>query len=100
MRYYKVKFSNDYCGCDEEFVYQQEENEISIEENFLEFAMAYYTYAEGAAGIEVGTEEEVEEGTADISYEENEQSILDYSYLEEITKEEYNELVADGWEER
>lgn len=100
MRYYKVEFGNGYCGCDDEFVFQQEDDEVSIEENFLEFAMAYYTYAEGAAGIEVGTEEEVEAGEADMSYEENEQSILDYSYLEEITKEEYDALVEDGWEER
>lgn len=100
MRYYKVEFGNGYCGCNDEFVYQQEEDEISIEENFLEFAMAYYTYAEGAAGIEIGSEEEVKDGTVDMSYEENEQNILDYSYVEEITKEEYDKLVEDGWEER
>jgi len=100
MRYYKVEFSNGYCGCDDEFVFKQEENERSIEEDFLDFAMAYYTYAEGAAGIDIGTDEEVEAGEAEITEEEYIQSILDYSYLEEITKEEYDALVADGWEER
>lgn len=98
MRYWKVEFGNGYCGCDEEFVYQQDE--ISIEENFLDFAMVYYTYAEGAAGIDVGSEEEVKAGEAEITDDEYMQNIIDYSYIEEITKEEYDELVADGWEER
>lgn len=99
MRYYKVEFSNGFCGCDEEFVYQQEEDEARVEEYFLDF-VNYYTYAEGAAGINIGTEEEVEAGEAELTDEEYMQNILDYSYIEEITKEEYDELVADGWEER
>lgn len=98
MRYWKVEFGNGYCGCDEEFVYQQED--IDIKENFLDFVMVYYTYAEGAASINVGTEEEVEAGEAEITDDEYVQDILDYSFVEEITKEEYDELVADGWEER
>ena len=100
MRYYKVKFGNGYCGCDDEFVFKQEENEISIEEDFLEFVNAYYTYAEGAAGIDIGSEEEVEAGEAEMTEDEYIENILDYSCLEEITKEEYDELVEDGWEER
>jgi len=100
MKYYKVEFSNGYCGCDEEFVYQQEEYELSVEKNFLDFVMAYYAYAEGAAGVNTGTEEEVEAGEADLTDDEYIEDILEYSLLEEITKEEYDELVADGWEER
>jgi hypothetical protein len=97
MRYYKVEFGNGFCGCDEEFVYQQD---ISIIDNFLDFVMAYYTYAEGAAGIDIGTEEEVEAGEADLTDDEYIENILEYSFVEEITKEQYDELVEDGWEER
>ena len=100
MRYWKVEFGNGFCGCNEEFVYQQEDDEMDVEESFLDFIMAYYTYAEGAAGIDIGSDEEVEAGEAEMTDEEYTQNVLDYSYLEEITREEYDELVEEGWEER
>lgn len=100
MRYYKVEFSNGYCSYDEEFIYQQEEDMISPEEDFPDFIRVYYTYAEGSAKLTIGTEEEVEEGIADMTDEDYMQNLLDFSGFEEITKEEYDELAAHGWEER
>jgi len=99
MRYWKAELGNGFCGCDEQIVIMTEENSYDPVDNFMEFLEGYYSYFEGAAGITLGTDEEVEAGEAEITDEEYIQDIFDNSYVEEITKEEYDELIEEGWEE-
>lgn len=100
MRYWKAELGNGFCGCGENFIFRMEEDGYDPLDDFMDFLAGYYGYFEGAAGITLGTAEEVEREEADIEYEDYNMEMVDNSYVEEITEEEYNQLVEDGWEER
>lgn len=83
MRYYKITYSNSYCGCNEEEYIALEDN--AIPEDYIE--MEAYSFYEDDRFIDADedtSEEEywelMEEYQQNCSYE-----------IEEITKEEYEE---------
>lgn len=89
MKYWKVEMSNGYCGCDDNFVTTTNDDR---ELGFCE-CMDMYIYADGAAGIDPDDEEFL-----DYPYEQN---IADNSVWEEITEEEYRNLIdEEDWDER
>lgn len=89
MKYWKVEMSNGYCGCDDNFVTKTEDDtELTFND-----CMEMYVYADGAAGIDPD-DEEFEE----YSYEE---TVSEYSSWEEISEEEYKNLIEQEYlEER
>lgn len=85
-KYYKFYCGNGYCGCDEEF-YEEVEDDCNIDEYAEDILFNNYSFAEpdgrfidGKSWGDEITEEEYEE------YQEN--LCVDYK---EITKEEYEE---------
>ena len=85
MRYYKITYSNNYCGCEEEEYIALEDNVIP--EDCIE--METYSYYEDDRFIDA------DEDTSEEEYwelmEEYQQNC--YYEVEEITKEEYEENV-------
>lgn len=84
MKYWKVTCTNNFMGCDEEF-YFEEENEYRVEligQDFLENEYSFYDPDERFVDLE--DEEEVENYYAGLEY-----------WVDEISKEEYDEATAD-----
>lgn len=84
MKYYKVTCTNGYCGCDEDFYIEAENNSEAWDEanDILEEQYSFIEPDERM--INMDDEEELE------AYAEEVQA-----YVEEITKEEY--LKAKEW---
>jgi len=82
MKYYKIVCSNGYCGCDEEF-YEELENDENIDIIADNILYNYYDFAEPDERF-IDTDEDYE---AELdAYQEK----LEVWY-EEITEEEYKE---------
>lgn len=84
MKYWKVTCSNGFCGCDEVF-YFEEENEDKANlmgQYFLEDDYGFYDPDERFVNLE--DEEEVEDYYNSLEY-----------WVDEISKEEYDEGTAD-----
>lgn len=84
MRYWKVTCSNGFCGCDEKF-YFEEENEDKANlmgQYFLEDDYGFYDPDERFVNLE--DEEEVEDYYDSLEY-----------WVDEISKEEYDKATAD-----
>lgn len=88
MKYWRISMENGYCGFDDEFLMEQEE-EPTFDECF-----AVYTYAEGGGGLDPYDGEEFAD------YDEYEDAVCDNTFVEEITEDEFNQYQADGWEVR
>lgn len=86
MKYFKFYCSNGFCGCDEEF-YKEIEDDCDIDEYAQEILYNEYSFAEpdGRFISDKSWNDEI----TDEEYEEYEQN-LDI-YYEELTKEEYEE---------
>jgi len=80
MKYWKVTCSNGYCGCDEEFYFEAEnENKAyRIGYDFLANDYSFYDPDERAVNLE--DKEEVEDYYDGLEY-----------WVDEISKEEYEE---------
>lgn len=84
MKYYKFTCSNGYCGCDEEF-YEEVEDNTNLDILAEGILFNEYGFAEpDDRFLDYNTDEEYE--MAEEEYKDN----LDVWY-EEITKEEYEE---------
>ena len=81
MRYFHVSCGNGYCGCDEEWLMESPE-EIKSEDVY-----DYYTYTDGAGGLQIGDDED-----DDITEEEYYDNIIGSTVIEEISEEEYIRL--------
>lgn len=95
MRYFKVEMSNGYCGFDDEFLLQVND-EIASDLNFIwDCALQSYNYLDGGAGLDPYDGEEFED------YDEYIDAIGDNSTFDEISEEEFFELRdEEGWEVR
>ena len=89
MRYFHVSCGNGYCGCGEEWV-MASETMPDIDE-----VVECYTYLDGAGGLDIGEDED-----CDITEEEYYENIYENTCVEEITLQEFNDLIEDGCEER
>ena len=90
MRYFSVSCGNGYCGCDEEWLMECEEEPDCYE------VIEYYSYETGAGGLRIGDDED-----DDITEEEYYQNMMDNIGIEEISEEEYIRLRdEEGFEER
>ena len=84
MKYYKVTCTNGYCGCDEDF-YIEAENDSDAWDEANDILECQYSFVEpDERMINMDDEEELE------AYAEEVQA-----YVKEITKEEY--LEAKEW---
>lgn len=98
MKYWHVFIMADYCGTDEDFIVTT--NELDEEDVLTgDFIDYYYTYSDGFAGLTLGTDEEVENGEADETYDEYRDSIWENSYCEEISETEYKKMLELGYTE-
>ncbi len=85
MKYYKITCSNGYCGCNEDF-YEELEDDENIDEIADDILFNYYGFAE-PDGRFVGKSWDDE--ITDEEYDEYQQNLcVDW---EEITEEEYRE---------
>ncbi len=84
MKYWKVTCSNGFCGCDEEFYFEakNEDEADLIGHDFLENDYSFYDPDERSVDLE--DEEEVADYYDNLEY-----------WVEEISKEEYEEATAD-----
>ena len=92
MRYWKVESGNGLCGCDDEWLMEQND------EPSMGDIMECYTYATGYAGQEnyISDYDDEEE-----YWEDYETDIMENTSYEEITEEEFIELRdEEGWEVR
>jgi len=79
--YIRTHISNGYCGCDEDAYYEVRDANEAYE--LYEQDLELYGFLEpDERFIDTDSEEE---------YDEYQQGIHDYSYWEEITREEYEE---------
>lgn len=99
MRYFKVFCGNGYCGCDEEWLATYEDAYIDgIEEE----ASNNYSYdCADDRYCDISTDEEAQA----YGYESVEEyywceQVMPNFYWEEISKKEFDDLMADGWRER
>lgn len=90
MKYFKIKCGNGYCGCNEEWLLQNEGAPAFAD------VIQLYSYLDGAVGLDIG-----EDDDSDISEEEYYESIDENLCMEEISKEEYLRLRDEEcWDER
>ena len=84
MKYWKVTCSNGFCGCDEEFYFEEENEDKAylMGQYFLEDDYGFYDPDERFVNLE--DKEEVEDYYAGLEYQ-----------VDEISKEEYDEAMAD-----
>ena len=93
MRYFVINASNGYCGCDDSWVAKTEDDNWEPSEG--DYILDNYVYAEGAAGLDPYDGEEYD------SYDDYVEDIYDNTVWEEITEEEFNQLLnEEGLEER
>lgn len=90
MKYYKFTCSNGYCGCDEEFYEEVEEN-VNIDDLAWEILENEYSFYEPDGRFLTHAS-----GWDDYDYDEYEEDCDEYAqnldvWYEEITKEEYEE---------
>ena len=84
MRYWRIECGNGYCGCDEQWVAEAEE------EPTLDDVLNDYSYTFGCAGLEIGDDE-----SDDITEEDYYENLCDECCVTEITEEEYWRLRND-----
>ena len=90
MRYFYVSCGNGSCGCNEEWLMESEEFPECTD------VIECYSYETGAAGINIGDDED-----DDISEEEYYENMMESVFIDEISEEEYIRLRdEDGFEER
>ena len=92
MKYYKGIYSNGYCGCNEDF-YFTAENENEADEIF-EDGKQLYSFSEPDSrfiSLDIEPGEEGYDEAYDEAYEAYQMDIDEYSWFDEITKEEYEE---------
>jgi hypothetical protein len=90
MKYFSVSCGNGYCGCDEEWLMEGEEEPECCE------VIECYSYETGAGGLRIGDDED-----DDISEEEYYQNMMDNISIEEISEEEFINLRDNEyWEVR
>ncbi len=84
MKYWKVTCSNGYCGCDETFYFEEENEDRAnlMGQSFLEDDYGFYDPDERFVNLE--DKEEVEDYYDSLEY-----------WVDEISKEEYDEATAD-----
>lgn len=87
MRYFKVEMSNGFCGFDDTFL-TCGDSEPSFSECFDNYA-----YAEGGGGLDPYSGEEFD------TYDDYVECVEENTSIEEISEEEYNELLEDGYPE-
>lgn len=94
--YLKVKCGNGYCGCDEEWLIEIDEN--ASDEEIEEEILNTYTYLQGAAGITPKDPDEEEyDPDYDITWEEYEENIAASISWEKISQEEFKRLNEEEW---
>lgn len=94
--YLKVKCGNGYCGCDEEWLMEIDEN--ASDKEIVEDIRNTYTYLEGADGLNPkDPDEEDFEPDYDISWDEYDENISDRISWEEISQEEFKRLNEEEW---
>lgn len=95
MRYFKAEMSNGYCGFDDEFLLQFDDETANDLDFVWNCALEAYDYLEGGGGLDPYNGEEYE------YYEQYLDDIGDYSSLDEISEKEFLELRdEEGWEVR
>lgn len=84
MKYWKVTCSNGFCGCDEEYYFKAENEDMAelIGQEFLEADYSFYDPDERF--VDLDDEREVEDYYAGLEY-----------WVDEISKEEYEEATVD-----
>ena len=84
MKYWKVTCTNQFCGCNETFYFEakNEDEAECIGSDYLEDEYSFYFPDERFVDME--NEEEIEDYYNDLMY-----------WVEEISKEEYDEATAD-----
>lgn len=88
MTYWHISMGNGFCGFDDDFLLEQDE-----EPTFTD-CFELYVYAEGGGGLDPYDGDEFED------YDAYEEAVSDETRIEEITKEEFDQYRADGWEVR
>ena len=92
MRYWKIEVGNGICGCDDKWLMEQND------EPTMGDIMDYYIYAAGYAGQENDISDYAD---AEEYWEEYETDIMENTFCEEITKEEFIKLCdEEEWEVR
>lgn len=86
MYYFKITYSNGYCGCDEE-EYIEAESEEEAWQVFLD-GIEGYSFTEPDSRFVDQDDYETEEEYFE-AYEEYQDGIQEYSTLEKISEEEY-----------
>lgn len=94
MRYYKMFFSNGYCGCDEIYLLKTE-TELT-NEDFKGYLDCYYSYSDGFAGFDNDWESNYD--SYDDFWDDYIESILDNSHYNEVSKVYFDELVDYGYD--
>lgn len=93
MRYFVINASNGYCGFEDKWVVKTEDD--SWEPSEGGYILDTYVYAEGGGGLDPYDGEEYD------SYDDYVEDIYDNTVWEEITEEEFNQLLnEEGLEER
>lgn len=95
-RYWRITCSNGFCGCDEEWLMETNDDCNLIAEDVIE----YYTYESGAAGISPD-DPEFDPNSEEFEGETYEDLIYDNLSYEEISEEEFKNLRdEEEWEVR
>lgn len=102
MNYYFGTYSNGYCGCDEEYLLSGNEEELEMCKIFEDSMDAMYSFIypdERFINIyreDYDSEEEYEEAREEAE-EEYRDFCFEYSSIEEISKEQYEEYKNEGY---
>ena len=94
MKYFKIEMSNGYCGCDETYLIKAKD---AYEIDDYELLESCYSFLEPDERF-IGYEEDYD------SKEEYDEAYNEYNdnlscFWEEIPKEEYEQLLEDGYPE-
>lgn len=96
MKYWKVECSNGFCGCDETWLMESEDDYNLTAEDVI----GCYSYESGAAGINPD-DPEFDPESEEFEGETYEDLIYDNLMYEEISKEEFETLKNEElWEVR
>lgn len=90
MKFWKVEISNGYCGFDDEFLVESEQEPEPME------LFEQYVYCDGGGGLDPWNDED---GDFE-SYDDYVEQVLENIFCEEITEEEARAFEEDGWEYR
>lgn len=79
MKYWKITYYNNYCGCDEDF-YVMAENEHEADIMGMDYLEEYSFYDPDERFVDMEDEDQVQEYYDNLSYE-----------VKEVSKEEFDE---------